>query len=77
MYYATSLDFEQVGYTYIHILVYEHRCNQSDIRSWEVRVVPFNAMVVQVLLYLVEVWAWHYLTLWEQNRGKPNKMFLH
>ena len=33
----------------------EHQCNQSDTQGWEVRLMLFNAIVVQVLLYGVEV----------------------
>ena len=35
----------------------ENKCNQSDTHGWEVKLVLFNAMVTQVLLYGVEVWG--------------------
>ena len=35
--------------------MFEYECNQSNTRGWEVRLMLFNAMVVQVFLYGVEV----------------------
>ena len=35
----------------------ENQCNQSDACGWEVKLMLFNAMVTQVLLYGVEVWG--------------------
>ena len=36
--------------------MFEDQCNQSDIQGW-VRLMLLNVMVVQVLLYRVEVWG--------------------
>ena len=38
-----------------HITFLENQCNQSDTCGWEVKLMLFNAMVTQVLLYGVEV----------------------
>ena len=37
--------------------MFENERNQSDTRGWEVRLMLFNAMVTQVLLYGVELWG--------------------
>ena len=37
--------------------MFENQYNQCDTRGWEVRLILFNAMVVQVLFYGVEVWG--------------------
>ena len=51
--YAMSLDFIRVGI--VQLYMFENQCNQIDSQGWEVRLMLFNAMVVQVLLYGVEV----------------------
>ena len=45
----------QAGWKSYYML--ENQCNQSDTRGWEVKLMLFNAMVTQVLLYGVEVWG--------------------
>ena len=45
----------QVGGNSYYML--ENQWNQSDIRQWEVKLMLFNVMVVQVLLDRVEVWG--------------------
>ena len=35
----------------------EKQCNQSDTCGWEVKLLLFNAMITQLLLYGVEVWG--------------------
>ena len=45
----------QTGWKSYYML--ENKCNQSDTHGWEVKLVLFNAMVTQVLLYGVEVWG--------------------
>ena len=52
--YAISLEFIAGWNGYY---MFENQYNQSDTRGWEVRLMLFNAMVVQVLLYGVEVWG--------------------
>ena len=37
--------------------MFENNCNQTDTGGWEVRLMLFRAMAVQVLLYGVELWA--------------------
>ena len=37
--------------------MFENQCNPSDAQGWEVRLMSLNALVVQVLLYGVEMWV--------------------
>ena len=43
----------QVSWNSYHM--FENQCKQNDTQGWEVRLMLFNAMVVQTLLYGVEV----------------------
>ena len=52
--YAISLEFIAGWNGYY---MFENQYNQCDTRGWEVRLILFNAMVVQVLLYGAEVWG--------------------
>ena len=50
------LDFKRFGIV-INNYVFDYQINQSDTRAYEARLMLFNAMVVQVLLYGMELWA--------------------
>ena len=52
--YAISLEFIAGWNGYY---MFENQYNQCDTRGWEVRLMLFRTMVVQVLLYEVEVWG--------------------
>ena len=54
----------------------EHQCNQSDTQGWEVRLMLFNAIVVQVLLYGVEVLGGTIIVSARNEIEKIQKMFL-
>ena len=41
--------------------MFENNCNQTDTGGWEVRLMLFNAAVIQLLLYEMLV-GWPYLT---------------
>ena len=43
----------QVGWNSYYM--FENQCNQSDAPGWEVRLMLFNAIVVQVLFYAMGV----------------------
>ena len=43
--------------SFVSYYLLENQCNQSDTCGWEVKLMLFNAMVTQVLLYGVEVWG--------------------
>ena len=65
----------QVGGNSYYML--ENQWNQSDIRQWEVKLMLFNVMVVQVLLDRVEVWG-DILSLSAWNEIEKNQnLFLH
>ena len=52
VYYESTLQAGWNGY-----YISENQCNQTDTQGWELRLMPFNSMVVQLLLYDMEVWG--------------------
>ena len=37
--------------------MFENQSNQSEAQGWEVRLMLFKAMVIELLLYGVEMWG--------------------
>ena len=52
---AHSMHGLQAGWNSYYM--FENQCNQSDTQGWEVRLMLFNAMVVQMFLYGAKLWG--------------------
>ena len=57
--------------------MFENQCNTSDTGGWEVKLMLFNAMVILVLLYGVEMWGGTISQTALNEIEKIHKLFLH
>ena len=54
----------------------ENQCNQRGTRGWELRLILFNAMVIRVLFFKVEVWMTLSHLMHGINRQNPKIVIL-